>query len=71
METISITQIKNTMIENITQALSEKIDTVVPQIEITLLSGSIESATETIRDLTISFEDLAWEIYLTNLLKCK
>ena len=71
METISITQIKNTMIEKITQALSEKIDTVVPQIENALLSGSIESATETIRDLTSSFEDQAWEIYLTNLSKCK
>lgn len=35
METISITQIRNTMIEEITQALSEKIDTVVPQIGVT------------------------------------
>jgi 23S rRNA maturation mini-RNase III len=71
METISIAQIKNTMIEEIMQALSEKIDTVVPQAENALLSGAIESATETIRDMTNSFEDITWEIYLTNLLKCK
>lgn len=71
METISITQIKNRTIEEITQALSEKIETAGSQIEDALLTGSIKSATETIRDLANSFEDLAWEVYLTNLLKCK
>ena len=71
METISITQIRNTTTEEITQVLSEKIDAAGSQIENTLLSGSIESATDTIRDLTNSFEDLVWEVYLINLLKCK
>ena len=40
METISITQIKNTMIEEITQDLSEKIEAVGCQIEDALLAGS-------------------------------
>ncbi len=71
METISITQLKNTTIEEITQGLSSKIETVGSQLEDALCSGSIQSATETIRDLANSFEDLAWEAYLNNLLKCK
>lgn len=71
METISITQIKNTMIEEITQGLSEKIESAGSEIENALLGGFIESATEIIRDMTNSFEDLIWEVYLTNLLKCK
>ncbi len=71
METISITQIKNTMIEEITQGLSEKIEAAGCQIEDALFAGSINSTTESIRDLVNSFEDLVWEVYLTNLLKCK
>ena len=71
METISITQLKTNMIEEITQALSKKIVPVGAHIEDSLLTGSIMSATEDIRGLCNSFEDQAWEIYLTNLFKCK
>jgi len=49
----------------------EKIEPVGTHIEDSLLTGSIMSATEDIRGLCNSFEDQAWEVYLTNLLKCK
>ncbi len=65
-----MTQLKNTIIEEITQELSKNNETVGSQIENALLNGSIQSATETIRDIANSFEDLIWEVYLTNLLKC-
>ena len=71
METISITQLKDTMIEEIMQGLSAKIESAKTGIEDTLLGGDIQSATEIIHELTSSFEDLIWESYLNNLFKCK
>ena len=71
METISITQLKNTMIEEIMQGLSEQLESARTGIEDTLLSGDIQSATEIIHELTSSFEDLIWKSYLNNLFKCK
>ena len=70
METISITRLKNTMIEEIMQDLSEKIENAGAEIENALLCGSIQSATKIIHELANSFEDFVWESYLNNLFKC-
>ncbi len=71
MKARSITQTKNTMIELIMQQLSEKMEKAGSEIQQSLLSGSIQSATETIRKLSKTFEDLVWESYLTTLFQCK
>jgi len=71
MEATSITQIKNTIIELITQPLIEKIEEAGSQIQDSLTNGSIHSATETIRDLANDCENLIWEAYLTSLFQNK
>ena len=71
MKARSITQPKDTMIELIMQGLSEKLEATGSQIEALILSGDIASATEAIRELTTSLEDLAWQSYLITLFNCK
>jgi hypothetical protein len=71
MKARSITQTKNTMIELIMQHVSEEIEIAGSKIQESLLCGSIQSATEIIRKLAKSFEDLVWESYLNTLFQCK
>lgn len=71
METTSITQTTNTIIEHIMQPLSEKINEVVSELHNLLVRGAINKATATMRDLSIWFEDLIWKVYLTSLFQCK
>ena len=71
MEATSITQTTNTMIELITQSLSEKIKETGSQVHDSLIQGAINTATDTIQKLTIWFEDLIWKSYLTSLLQCE
>lgn len=71
MKATSITQAINTIIERISQPLSEKINEVGIQIHDSLIHGSVDTATETIRKLSVWFEDLIWESYLKCLLKCE
>ena len=61
MEATSITQTTNTMIELITQSLSEKIQETGTQIHDSLIQGAINTATETIQKLSVWFEDLIWK----------
>jgi len=70
MKARSITQAKNTMIESIMQHVSEEIEIAGSKIQKALLCGSVHSATEIIRKLAKSFEDLVWESYLTALFQC-
>jgi hypothetical protein len=71
MEATSITQTTNTMIELITQSLSEKIKETGSQVHDSLIQGAINTATETIQKLSVWFEDLIWKSYLTSLLQCE
>jgi hypothetical protein len=71
MEATSITRMTNTIIELITQPLSEKIEKVGSQIHDFLVHGAIHTATETIRKLSVWFEDLIWKSYLKSLLQCE
>jgi hypothetical protein len=71
MEAISIPQTTNTIIELITQPLSEKIKEIGGQIHDSLVHKAIDSATETIRNLSVWLEDLIWKSYVTSLLLCK
>ncbi|WP_321492124.1 hypothetical protein [uncultured Desulfobacter sp.] len=67
MKATSITQTKNMIIDRIKQALPEKIEHTGDKIHDALINGAIDSVSETIRDLSSWFEDLAWEAYLTSL----
>jgi hypothetical protein len=71
MEATSITQTTNTIIGLITQPLSEKIKEVEDQIHDSLVHGAIHTATETIRKLSVWFEELIWNLYLTSLFQCE
>ena len=71
MEATSITQTTNTIIELIAQPLFEKIQEAGSQIHDSLIHGAVHTATETIRKLSIWFENLIWETYLCFLFQCK
>ena len=71
MKATSITQPKDTMAELITQGLSEKFDVAGSQIQNFVFNGALQSATETVRDLTTLLEDLVWQAYLNMLFNCK
>ena len=71
MKATSVTHIENTIIELTTQPLLEKIKEAGSQIHDSLVHGEIHCATETIRKLSVWFEDLIWKSYLTSLLQCK
>ena len=71
MKAISITQIEDTLIESIMQDLSEEIETAGSEVQKALLCGCIISATETIRELATSLEDLVWDSYLKTVFECK
>ena len=71
MKAISITQIEDTLIESIMQDLSEEIEIAGSEVQKALLCGCIISATETIRELATSLEDLVWDSYLKTVFECK
>jgi hypothetical protein len=71
MKARSITQTKNTMIELTMQHVSEEIEIVGSKIQESLLCGSLQSATEVIRKLSKSLEEIVWESYLTTVFQCK
>ena len=71
METTSIDQAKNTIIERITQPLISKVEEAGAQIHDSLTDGDVHTATDAIRKLSTWFEDLVWEAYLTSLFKCE
>lgn len=70
MKATSITQATNTMVELITQSLSEKIKETETHIHESLINGSIHTATQKIRKLSVWFEELIWKSFLTSLLQC-
>ena len=70
MEATSICQSKNMIIELIKQPLFEKIEGACSNIEEALGKGSINLATQTIKDLASWFEDLVWTAYLNSLFQC-
>ena len=71
MKATSVTQIENTFIDLITQPLREKINEAGSKIHNFLIDGAIHQATETVRNLSVWFEDLIWKSYLNSLLQCK
>jgi hypothetical protein len=64
MKATSVTRIENTIIDLKTQPLLEKIKEAGSQIQDSLVHGAIHCATETIRNLSVWFEDLIWKSYL-------
>ena len=70
MEATSISQSKDMIIELIKQPLFEKIEEACSNIEEALSKGSVNLATQTIKDLSSWFEDLVWTAYLTSLFQC-
>ncbi len=64
MKATSITQATNTMVELITQSLSEKIKETETHIHESLINGSIHTATQKIRKLSVWFEELIWKSFL-------
>jgi len=70
MEATSISQSKDMIIELIKQPLFEKIEEACSDIEEALSKGSVNLATQTIKDLSSWFEDLVWTAYLTSLFQC-
>ena len=70
MEATSLTQTTNTIIEFITQSLSEKIMETGTQIHESLIHGAVHTAIGTIRKLSVWFEDLIWRSFITSLLQC-
>ena len=71
MKAISITQSQNMMIDQITQPLLQKINETGAIIGDFLLHGAVQSATESVRELSSWVEDRIWEAYLTALFQCK
>lgn len=71
MEATSITHIQDTLIELITQESSTKIAKAGAEVQSFLNCGDIQGATNTIRDLANSLEDLVWSSYLKMVFECK
>lgn len=71
MEATSISQSKNMIIELIKQPLFEKIEAACSDVEEALSKGSVNLATQTVKDLSLWFEDLVWTAYLSSLSQCK
>lgn len=71
MEATSITHTQDTLIELITQDVSDKIEKAGFDIQSSLTCGDIQAVTTTIRDVVNSLEDVVWGSCLKTVFECE